>query len=438
MDKDKKRSWRDFAVLFRFSRKTLKHVLMSLISLILALILLTTMTFSWFSVKTSNLLANNFTLDCGKGLRVNDSGTSQLSFMQIEKNLIPASSVDGRNLFFPTDGTDFSNITQNMTFRSANVGDKNQNYIQIDFSLTAQQNHTALYINTDKTSIKVRNTNPQTEYSTTQAAALRSALWSSTAENGVPNTPIVFNPTSNTVYTTAVADVDRATGSFLAGGPQVAHSFSEYSFGGTPVATLSANVETKFSYIIWLEGTDPKCTDRVIGKDIQIELAFTTSWDKTISIRFEDKTEDPQNSDNKYLIKNLLDNENYSLVLRYFEVDGNGTQSTSYSDFNMYKFEDSADNRIWHCNIPGDMRKNIYFVLIPPTGAQNTTTYTFQFNTAGNPTVDRGSNRYYIADRLFSSSGGNNVPYPRGHWVAVGDSDGAGHDSGGGFEGDDF
>ena len=107
--------------------------------MILALVLLTSMSFSWFSIKTSDFEANNFTLDCGKGLRVNDSGTSQLSFAQEDNYLIPASSVNGRNLFFPADGSDFSNVTENMTFRSANVGDKNVNYIQIDFTLTAQQ-----------------------------------------------------------------------------------------------------------------------------------------------------------------------------------------------------------------------------------------------------------------------------------------------------------
>ena len=100
----------------------------------------------------------------------------------------------------------------------------------------------------------------------------------------------MFNSTDSTVRTAAVEDADRSTGAFISSGRQVAHSFSEYSFGGTPVATLSKGVETKFSYIIWLEGTDPKCTDSVSAKDIKVELAFTTSWDKTQTIRFRDDT----------------------------------------------------------------------------------------------------------------------------------------------------
>ncbi len=423
MGKNGKTKLRGVVGLIKFSKRTFRQFMMSIVSLVIAFTVLTSFSFSWFSIKTSNLDVNNFVLDCGKGLRVNDTGTSQLSFSQVEKNLIPASSVDGRNIFFPTDGSDFSSNTATMTFRSANVGDKNENYIQIDFTLTAQQNHTALYINEAKTSLQLRESGTNLEYSRAQAASLRSALWAATAEDGVPNTPIVFNSTDSTVRTAAVEDADRSTGAFISSGRQVAHSFSEYSFGGTPVATLSKGVETKFSYIIWLEGTDPKCTDHVAAKDIKVELAFTTSWDKTQTIRFRDDTQNTQ-------IKTLLTRETnpYSLTLRYYEVE-NGVQSSSYTDFTMYKYTNASDNKVWSCNIPGDMRKNIYFVLQPPPAASGDPTYIFQKNTANQSTLDRGSNRLYVADNLTG---------PAGHWVAVGDSDGAGNDSGGGFEGDDF
>lgn len=404
-------------------RKSLRWLLMSVISFVIVFTLLTGMSFSWFTLKVSDLTATTFELNCSKGLRVNDTGTSQLSFKTSPKELTPASSVTGRNLFFPTDGSDFSSATENMTFRSANAGDKNQNYIQIDFTLTAQQNHTALYINANKTSILVKS-DQENDFTVTQAASLRAALWSSTAENGVPNTPIVFNPTASTVYTAAVADVDRSSGAFIAGGRQVAHAFSEYAFGGTPVATLSKGVETKFSYIIWLEGTDPKCTDKIVSKDIQVNLAFATSWDKTQTIRFE-ATPD---------IKSKLDNKTYSLSLHYFDLN-NENKEVNTSDFNMYEASAAADNNQWSCNIPGDMRKNISFVLRPKNADSNLQTYEFRYDKENNPTLDRGANRYYVAYDLKAASNGY---LGRGHWIAVGDSDGAGHDDGGGFEGDDF
>lgn len=429
MGKDAKGSRRNAGSFLKAGKKSMRMVFRTIISLVVVSVVLTSMTFSWFSVKTTYLDSEIFSLDCGKGLRVNDSGTSQLQFQQVDKYLIPASSVDGRNLFFPTDGSDFSAVTENMTFRSANAGDKNQNYIQIDFSLTAQQNHTALYINEEKTSIKVRDTRSDNDdaWSIPQAAAIRSALWASTAENGVPNTPIVFNPTISTVRTAAVADVDRSTGAFISSGRQVAHAFSEYAFGGTPVATLSKGIATKFSYIIWLEGTDPKCTNKILEKNIQVNLAFTTSWDKTQTIRFRDDTQD------NWLTNLINDTSNkYSLSLRYDEVDDQGHATGNSTEFNMYKYSDDIDN-MWSCNIPGDMTKNISFILRP---ANEGTVYQFTMSSKndGETTYDRGANRLYVAE--FGPAGGD-FSKCRGYWVAVGDSDGAGHDSGG-FDGDDF
>lgn len=431
MGRGVKETLRNAAKRETFRKKALRTTFRTIISLVVVSIVLTSMTFSWFSIKTTYLDSEIFKLDCGKGLRVNDTGTSQLSFSQIDKFLIPASSVDGRNLYFPTDGSDFSAVTENITFRSANVGDKNQNYIQIDFSLTAQQNHTALYINEEKTSIKVRDKGSDNAdaWSIPQAAALRSALWASTAENGVPNTPIVFNPTASTVRTAAVADVDRSTGAFISSGRQVAHAFSDFAFGGTPVATLSKGIETKFSYIIWLEGTDPKCTDKILNKDIQINLAFTTSWDKTQTIRFRDDTTDSW-------VKSCIDSttNKYTLSLRYDEVDNQGNPTGSSTEFNMYKYNDAIDN-VWSCNIPGDMRKNITFILRPSKDGERV--YEFKYNSkiSGEFTYDRGANRLYVAqDGQYIA---NDYTTCQGYWVAVGDSDGAGHD-GGSFDGDDF
>lgn len=430
MDKRFRKALREVKGYVVSDKKILRRVLLSLISLAIVISLFVTSSFSWFSVIVSTVEADNFKLDCGKGLRVNDSGTSQMQFSQVDKWLIPASSVDGRNLYFPTDGSDFSDITAMMTFRSANAGDKNQNYIQIDFSLTAQQNHTALYINEEKTSIKVRSGNE--DWSGSQAAALRSALWSSTAESGVPNTPIVFNPTNSVLRTAAVADVDRSTGAFIASGRQVAHPFSDYSFGGTPVATLSKGVETKFSYIIWLEGTDPKCNNNILNKNIQVNLAFTTSWDKTQTIRFKD------NTTNNWVTTLLTrSTDKYTLSLHYNEVNEHGQETSSYTDFNMYAINPSADNHVWTCNIPGDMRKNISFILRPPSGSSDAPTYIFRYDSrtghAGETTLDRGANRLYVAEGSEADPTSNCT----GYWMEIGDSDGSGHD-GGSFDGDDF
>lgn len=418
-------------------KSSVRQLLLSLISLVIVLSVLITMTYSWFTIKSSTLKANTYELDCGKGLRVNDSGTSQLTFSKTNAELIPASSVDGRNLFFPTDGSDFSSTTKYMTFRSSNVGDKNQHYIQIDFTLTAQQNHTALYINPDKTSLRVaeplaagQTEHNENDWSIPKAACLRSALWCSTQEEGVPNTPIVFNPTATTVRTAAVEDVDRATGAFISSGRQVAHAFSEYAYGGLPVASLSSNVVTKFSYIVWLEGTDPKCTDKIVDKDIEIRLGFKTSWDNTQNIRFEDQI---SNKGDIKIWREGLTDATHKLSLVY----SNPNDPDDETEFNMYSYNNNEN--VWSCNIPGDMTNKISFVLRPINPSGTTYEFTKDFNDSSKTTYDRGADRMYVAKTINSTVNQNTkiADSCAGYWRAVGDSDGAGHDSGD-LDGDDF
>lgn len=412
-------------------------LLKSVVSLVLASVILVTCTVCWYYIKTAYGKADNFTLDAGKGLRVNDTGTSQFNSAENDFELLPASSVDGRNLYFPTDGTDFSNVAKDMTFRSANAGDKNVNYIQIDFKVTAQANHTSIYLNPDKTWLKVYNEDDDenhTNASAQQAAPLRMAIWCSAPEkDGSAMTPVVFNSQEKTVTTPAVNDVDRGSGAYLGSSPQIAHQFSDYAVGGTPLATLSAGKETTFSVIIWLEGNDPKCTrtwlDPIDKSDIYLGLAFKTSWDDTDVIRFKDSTSDSW-------ITDLISNEKYNLTVRFTDA----TDSSDVVDFNTYQYRQTSDE--WTASIPSDMTNKITFILSPPSGTSGKT-YVFcksdgtDGGTAGTTsTENRGVNRQYVTS--FAKTSADSTPTAcQGHWTALGDSDGGGVDIGD-LDGDDF
>ncbi|MBQ7504455.1 MAG: hypothetical protein IJT79_03980 [Ruminococcus sp.] len=408
-------------------------LLKSVVSLVLASVILVTCTVCWYYIKTAYGKANNFTLDAGKGLRVNDTGTSQFNSAENDFELLPASSVDGRNLYFPTDGTDFSNVAKDMTFRSANAGDKNVNYIQIDFKVTAQANHTSIYLNPDKTWLKVYNEDDDenhTNASAQQAAPLRMAIWCTAPEkDGSAMTPVVFNSQEKTVTTPAVNDVDRGSGAYLGSSPQIAHQFSDYAVGGTPLATLSAGKETTFSVIIWLEGNDPKCTrtwlDPIDKSDIYLGLAFKTSWDDTDVIRFKDATTDGW-------IRNKLNSQSnkYNLTVRFTDA----TDSSDVVDFNTYQYRQTSDE--WTASIPSDMTNKITFILSPPAGSNDTTVYTFcrQTGSHSTSTENRGVNRQYIVE---DASANNIASECEGRWVPLGDSDGGGVDIGD-LDGDDF
>ena len=83
------------------------------------------------------------------------------------------------------------------------------------------------------------------------------------------------------------------------------------------------------------------------------------------------------------------------------------------------------------------MRKNISFILRPPSGSSDAPTYIFRYDSrtghTGETTLDRGANRLYVAEGSEADPTSNCT----GYWMEIGDSDGSGHD-GGSFDGDDF
>lgn len=402
----------------------------SVISLFIVMAVFITSSTAWFTIKTSQLNASRFELECGKGLRVNDSGTSEFNLTKVAKYITPASSVNGRNLFFPADGTDFSSKTETLTYRSATVGDKNENYIQIDFKLTAQENNTAIYINTDHTSMSV--TRGETT-STTLAAPLRMAIWSDTVDDeGMPTQPVIFNPTGTTYTTAAVESIDRSSGTLNNLGRQVSHAFSDYAYGGDPIATLKKGVETKFSILIWLEGADRKCTwDRMQSQDINLEIAFTTSWDKTQVIRFKDAT---GSNDATGWVKEKIA-AGYGLTLHY-------ENSGDVTEFNMYPYNHTGNDLTgvseWSCNMPGDMKQDISFILTPPAGSTDKYIFCKNWNDNGaTTTYDRGVNKQYVAKETSAPTTDANRAICKGYWVPIGDSEGGGSDIGD-IDGDDF
>ena len=410
-----------------------KKLIRSILSLILALAVLVTGTYCWYYIKTATAEGNNFKLDAGKDLRVNDTGLSQFGSSLNDFKLIPASSVDGRNIFFPTDGTDFSDVTKDMTFRSANAGDKNVNYIQLDFQVTAQANLTSIYLD-PKTSLELASSQSGGEVSSQQAAPLRMAIWCNAPDkNGNPVEPIVFNSQAKTVTTAAVSSIDRGSGKYLSNASQVAHQFSDYAIGGKPIATLSAGKVTSFSVIIWLEGCDPKCTwskIQALEKTfIKLRLAFNTSWDNTEVVRFRD------NSSSSWVAGKIRDG--YTLTVRYEE---NVNVNPEKFDFSTYRYRDNSNE--WMASIPSDMKNKVYFILSPPAASNKTDTYKFcksdgkDNHNEGDDNTNRGVNRQYIVEDNPPDSA-DDYDKCRGHWVALGDSDGGGLDIGD-LDGDDF
>ena len=131
-------------------------------------------------------------------------------------------------------------------------------------------------------------------------------------------------------------------------------------------------------------------------------------------------------------------NENkYNLTVRFTDAN----DSTDVVDFNTYKYRQTSNE--WTASVPSDMKNMITFILSPPASDTTGKTYTFCKSdgddtglSPGDDNTNRGVNRQYVATQ--SQSGADSSPTVcRGHWTALGDSDGGGVDIGD-LDGDDF
>ena len=377
-----------------------KQLTLSLVSLILAALILVSATYCWYALAKGTGRANNLNLSVGNGLRVNDLGDTSQKFKD-ESFLLPASSVDGRNLFFPTDGTDFSSETTKMAFRSANAGDRNFDYVQLDFNLTAEANYTTIYLHKD-TSLTIdipEGVDANSDYAkkAKQAEkALRAAIYYDGMED-----PVVFTSQMNPTSVDAVKDIDRTTGRFLESDKQVAYPFKDYAYGKKQLAMLNQGETRPFSLIIWLEGTDENCTsDAVMLKQLKLNLKFTTSWDNTEEIIFEDNA--GRN------VKTILDeNPQYSLVLNY-----NDEAHEVYNmNFTMQKYTADDNNYQWKCNLPGTALNDLTFRIIDDgeTDSNEKIKYEWKQSTSGVSTLNRGTATKYYVETV-------NGKDSRGHW----------------------
>lgn len=382
-----------------------KQLILSIVSLVIASMILVSATYCWYALAKGTGEANNINLTVGNGLRVNDLGDTSQKFKD-DSFLLPASSVDGRNLFFPTDGTDFSSETTRMAFRSANAGDRNFDYVQLDFNLTAEANYTSIYLD-KSTSLKIDVPDDATDDYKAEAAKAEKAIRTAIYYEGM-DAPVVFTSQMNPSSVDAVKDIDRTTGRFLESSKQVAVPFKDYSYGKNQLAMLNQGETRPFSLIIWLEGTDANCvSDAVMLKQLVLNLTFTTSWDNTEEIIFEDSTDKQQGVTEKLVKKLLTEHPEYSLVLDYT----NKAHKIENLKFTMQKVSADEDNYQWKCNLPGNAYNDLTFQILD--GSKNDTViYEWTQSTSDSSTLNRGTATTYFADTLNTQSGENS----RGHW----------------------
>lgn len=249
-----------------------KNLSISIISLFVTTAVLITATFCWYSIAGGITDSGKITVNAGNGLILNGNAGSSTVRISNDVVLTPASSVDGYNLYLPSDGNFYTADgntkvmnTKDMIFRRANAGDKNSHYIQVDFTVESQSESANIYLN-QNSSVVIKDSTG----TTVDNSAIRIAVISGLAE-----TPVVVNPTDKDITVDAVSDISYFTGKFASSKVQKSLGMKKES---QQIISLEKGKTSKISLIIWLEGTDSTCTETSLpGSSLDITLNLSSS-----------------------------------------------------------------------------------------------------------------------------------------------------------------
>lgn len=363
-----------------------RQLVMSCISLFLTTAILVSTVFCWFCLQEANTVGT-MNIDAGNGLRLNYNNNN-INVVEITQNMsfMPVSSVNGQNLYFPSDGsffTDKNNIeakTKEITYRAATAGDKNFYFLQFDFALTSYTDGTEVFIDYNKDDNK--STHIYYHGTSTPVPAMRVAFLYDNGKNTV-----VLNPTGKERSVKAVDLVNFGTGECLKTTSQISKPFSYYTAtNGHSLFTLSAGETQTMSVVIWLEGTDEECimNEEIKQKTLDINIKFTTTWNNMDVIKFEDAS-------NGRWISNLL-KKDAQLQLVYTDAQNNKT---------TYDMTGSGEE--FSCKLPKNIDNGISFRL-----TAGDTVYEWDTEPDGTPSTYRGQNVTYSAKGTKDD--------PRGYW----------------------
>lgn len=346
----------------------LKKISTSYISIFLILLLLLSTTLAWFTINdTAYVDSDTFTMESVSGLRVND-GEDLKNEIKIENMVLSeASSVDGRNMFFPTTGS-FTSNTSEMTFREGNAGDKNVNYCYKDFVLKGDSGVTYVYIKSYSVTVD-RIENGETVHEVFDGST--KITYDS---NGVPiaqeehaECPVRMSFIDDSAYEPTVLDPSALLSSYVnkynavdsidANGKATtkesnAESFSDFYFGtGKPIFTLVGQKALNVAMVVWLEGTSDAC-DQYVGQNISVDIELESNWTDMEYVYFVDDTLPDSDGGQTHWVNN--NNDSY-VVMTYKDINAEGAMKS------VVMKQSFGSTTEWYAPIPQNVITGISF-----------------------------------------------------------------------------
>lgn len=350
-----------------------KKLLSSYVSLFLIFSILMVTTFAWFTSSDNAVISSDtFTMESGTNMRVNEG--EEISNHIILDNVVlgEASSIDGRNVYFPTTDT-FSSNTGNMKFREATIGDQNFNYIYKNFKLRADSEKTNIYVkgysikvgDTDyngSTEIKYDNNGAPTEIVRKEECPVRIAFITDSQLD-----PTVIEP--DALIDQYVKKYVAVSSTNSSGAPttgiSTANPFSPYYMLGTPLFSIEKHTDLDVTMVVWLEGganeeTGNSVCDRYAGLPISIDIEIESNFDGDETITFIDDTvgdSDPNDGSSKHWITDAANP--CVITMTYLDTDLSG--STQSKSIVMKQVADQNGCHAWQAVIPKSVVTDITF-----------------------------------------------------------------------------
>ena len=350
--------------------RSFKDIAYSYISLFLVVMVLVGTTVSWFTIKdNANINSNIMNFNSGTGLRVND-GEDITNHIKVDNFKIDeASSVDGRNLFFPNKNVDGdNNLTYSLQYRDATVGDKNQRFLYKDFTVSADSKETNVYVKSytikvgketfnGSTQILFDNSNPPkpTDIVTHDTCPIRIAFITDSQDK-----PTVFDPTALVdryakTYP-AISSTSLDTGSVINTENSTSISFSDYYYAvGKPIFTLEGTTPKKVTMVAWLEGTGDNC-DKYAGEPLSIDIELESNFKDMETITFVDDTV----GDKDASVTHWINKDNDCIVTMTYK-DITTTDSPYRTVIMQENGNDDKGNPTWVAPIPEKVVTDITF-----------------------------------------------------------------------------
>lgn len=352
-----------------------KKLAISYVSLFLVFTLVLVTTMAWFTVKdTASINSQAFSLESSAALRVND-GQEDLSNHLVVKDfkLEEASSVDGRNMFFPSEGN-FKDSTSAMKFREGTVGDRNKTYVYKDFKLNADSDMTNVYIKGYNITIVSADRKTVLGKFDGSTEIIRD-------DKGVPVNQKVYDPcplrlafitdsskTPTVIDPSALIDehaknYNAVSSTNMVGSPTTKLSscktFSDfYFYSGESLFTLLGQKPLDVTLVAWFEGAyeDQSVYDKYAGASVTIDVELESNYNDMEAITFIDKTKGDDGKENPWIKTN-----DCIVTMQYKDTDA--TQKTVV----MKDLGEVNGYNTWAAALPKDVITDISFFRFSTT-----------------------------------------------------------------------